>query len=208
MAGVKQFDVSEVLDRAMLLFWRRGYKATSIDDLLRATGISRGSLYATFHDKRRLFTAVLDHYAQKIGAPLLAELNDEDPIKGIEKMFAAIMKRNRDRALPVGCLTTNTSLECPDIGKEISEKIARLFVSQEAAIYQTLHRAEIQQRIPPRRDIRALARFFTGTAQALNVVDKATRDPSISEDIVRTAMSVLDQNCRQSSRRKRGRTGQ
>jgi TetR/AcrR family transcriptional repressor of nem operon len=61
----------------MLFFWRRGYKATSIDGLVRATEISRGSLYATFHDKRRLFASVLDHYAQKIGGPLLAELNDK-----------------------------------------------------------------------------------------------------------------------------------
>lgn len=205
MAGVKQFDVSEVLDRAMLLFWRRGYEATSIDDLVRATGIGRGSLYATFHDKRRLFASVLDHYAQKIGGPLLAELNDVDPISGIQKMFSAIMKRNREHALPVGCLTTNTSLECPEIGKEISKKIARLFASQEAAIYQTLRRAEIQRRVPRRRNIRALARFFAATAQALNVVDKATRDPTISEDIVRIAMSVLDQNSRRSIvQKKRG----
>jgi TetR/AcrR family transcriptional repressor of nem operon len=203
MAGVKQFDVTDVLDRAMLLFWRRGYEATSIDDLVRATGIGRGSLYATFHDKRRFFAAVLDHYARKIGGPLLAELSDEDPISGIQRMFSAIMKRNREHTLPVGCLTTNTSLECPQIGKDISQKMAQLFVSQEAAIYQTLRRAKVQGRVPPRRNIRALARFFAGTAQALNVVDKATRDPAISEDIVRIAMSVLDQNSRRPTRQKR-----
>jgi TetR/AcrR family transcriptional regulator, transcriptional repressor for nem operon len=203
MAGVKQFDVNDVLDRAMLLFWRRGYEATSIDDLVRATGIGRGSLYATFHDKRRLFVSVLDHYAQKIGGPVLAELNDDDPISGIEKMFAAIMKRNRAPAMPVGCLTTNTSLECPKIGKEISQKIARLFASQETAIYQALRRAELQRRLPPGRNLRALARFLAGTAQALNVVDKATRDPAISEDMVMVAMSVLDRNSRKTTRRKR-----
>jgi TetR/AcrR family transcriptional regulator, transcriptional repressor for nem operon len=196
VAGVKQFDIDQVLDRAMLFFWRRGYKATSIDDLVRAMGIGRGSLYATFRHKRRLFTFVLDHYARKIGGPLLAELNHEDPIRGIRGMLTAIIKRNRENALPVGCLTTNTSLECPEIGKEISKKIARLFASQEAAIYQTLRRAEIQHRLPSGKDIRALARFLAGTAQALNVVDKATRDPAISEDIVRIAMSVLEPNPR------------
>jgi TetR/AcrR family transcriptional regulator, transcriptional repressor for nem operon len=55
MAGVRQFDRADVLDRAMVLFWKRGYEATSIRDLLTATGINRGSLYATFGDKKRLF---------------------------------------------------------------------------------------------------------------------------------------------------------
>jgi TetR/AcrR family transcriptional repressor of nem operon len=52
MAGVKQFDRNQVLDRAMAAFWTRRYEATSIDDLVEATGIGRGSLYGTFGDKR------------------------------------------------------------------------------------------------------------------------------------------------------------
>src|ERR1700738_3778032 len=62
MAGVKQFDRDEVLDRAMAAFWTRGYEATSIDDLVEATGINRGSLYGTFGDKRRLFLSALHRY--------------------------------------------------------------------------------------------------------------------------------------------------
>ena len=58
MAGIKQFDRHEVLDRAMAVFWKRGYEATSIQDLLEATGINRGSLYATFGNKQQLFLAV------------------------------------------------------------------------------------------------------------------------------------------------------
>src|SRR6202011_688874 len=67
MAGVKQFDRDEVLDRAMAAFWTRGYEATSIDDLVQATGIGRGSLYGTFGDKRQLFLAALDHYWNTVG---------------------------------------------------------------------------------------------------------------------------------------------
>ncbi len=52
MAGVKRFDRNQVLDRAMAAFWTRGYEATSIDDLVEATGINRGSLYGTFGGTR------------------------------------------------------------------------------------------------------------------------------------------------------------
>jgi AcrR family transcriptional regulator len=57
-----------------MLFWRRGYEATSIGDLVEAIGINRGSLYATFGDKRRLFLASLERYIRTIGAALFAEL--------------------------------------------------------------------------------------------------------------------------------------
>jgi AcrR family transcriptional regulator len=114
MAGVKQFDPNEVLDRAMALFWRRGYEATSIEDLVEATGINRGSIYATFGDKKRLFLAVLDRYAEKVAKPLIAELSDADPRRAIERMFDSIIRRTGDPSLPRGCLNTNTSFGMPN----------------------------------------------------------------------------------------------
>ena len=78
MAGVKQFDRNEALGRAMAAFWSRGCEATSIDDLVQATGIGRGSLYGTFGDKRQLFLAALDHYWKTVGMEMFAELSDPD----------------------------------------------------------------------------------------------------------------------------------
>ena len=78
MAGVKQFDRYEVLDRAMAAFWTRGYEATSIDDLVEATGINRGSLYGTFGDKRRLFLMALDRYWDTVVNAMMEELSDPD----------------------------------------------------------------------------------------------------------------------------------
>jgi TetR/AcrR family transcriptional repressor of nem operon len=140
MAGVKQFDRDDVLDRAMALFWRRGYEATSIRDLVTATGINRGSIYATFGDKQGLFLAVLDRYGEKIANPLMAQLDDPDPRRAIQRMFESIIQRTSDPRFPRGCLNTNTSLECPS-GDEITRKIAGGFGRQESAIYRV--------RLPP-----------------------------------------------------------
>src|SRR5260370_42100589 len=96
MAGVKQFDRNNVLDRAIALFWRRGYEATSIQDLVDATGINRGSLYSTFGDKQRFFLAVLDRYAEQFARPLMEQLTDPHPPPPIERMFAAIIRRTND----------------------------------------------------------------------------------------------------------------
>lgn len=192
MAGVKQFDESEVLDRAMRLFWRHGYAATSIRDLTEATCINRGSLYAAFGSKQSLFLAVLDHYAEEVGNPLMKELADPDPRRAIERMFETIIRRTSDPHWPRGCLHTNTALECPNVGDEISRKIAERFGQQESAIYRMLRRAQAAGLIDQARDAKALARFFTGVAHALNVVNKASADPAILRDMVKVALSVLD----------------
>jgi TetR/AcrR family transcriptional regulator, transcriptional repressor for nem operon len=192
MTGVKQFDRDEVLDLAMALFWERGYEATSIQDLVEATCVNRGSLYATFGNKKRLFLAVLDQYADKVGKPLMAELGDPDPRRAVERMFESIIRRTSDPSWPRGCLNTNTSLECPNSGDQISRKIAERLGQQESAIYRVLRRAQAKGVLDPAQDARALARFFMGVAQALNVVHKALADPAILRDMMKVAMSVWD----------------
>lgn len=192
MAGVKQFDPDEVLDRAMAVFWERGYEATSIQDVVEATGINRGSLYATFSDKKQLFLAVLAHYADRVGNPLLAELADPDPRQAIERMFAAILRRTSDPTQPRGCLITNTALECPRSGDDISRTIAAWISQQESVLYQVLLRAQAEGSLDRGRDCRALARFFVGVAQGLNVVHKAMADPAVLQDMVRVAMQVWE----------------
>jgi TetR/AcrR family transcriptional regulator, transcriptional repressor for nem operon len=192
MAGVKQFDSEEVLERAMVIFWRNGYQATSIQDLVEATGVNRGSLYPTFGDKRGLFLAVLKHYSERFGKPMMAQLNDPDPRKAIEGMFEAIIRRASDPRWPRGCLYTNTSLECPGADDGINRKIAELLAQQESAIYKVLRQAQVQGSLDAEQDARALARFFTGVAHGLNVVNKAAPDPTMLKDMVAVAMRVWD----------------
>ena len=214
MSGVKQFDQDEVLDRAMVVFWERGYEATSIQDVVEATGLNRGSLYATFSDKKQLFLAVLAHYAARVGNPLLAALADPDPRRAIERMFAAILQRTSDPTYPRGCLITNTALECPWSGDDISRTIATWVGQQESALYQVLLRAQAEGSLPRTQDCRALARFFVGVAQGLNVVHKAMADPAVLQDMVRVAMQVWEaplmplHDDRSKQRRKRRRQSQ
>jgi TetR/AcrR family transcriptional regulator, transcriptional repressor for nem operon len=192
MAAVKQFDCGEVLDRAMWLFWERGYEATSIQNLVDAMGINRASLYATFGGKKELFVAVLFRYEQVIVEPLFAALADPNPRRAIETMFDAIVRRVSDPGYPRGCLYTNASLECPAGADVISHTVAEFFIRQEAEIYRTIRRAQACGVIDRRRDARALARFFQGVAHGLNVVNKAIPDPAILKDAVKVAMSVWD----------------
>jgi TetR/AcrR family transcriptional repressor of nem operon len=190
MAGVKQFDRDKALDRAMAAFWSRGYEATSIDDLVQATGIGRGSLYGTFGDKRQLFLVALDHYWNTVGMEMFAELSDPDPRRAIERMFDALIRRASNPKFPRGCLFTNTSLECPTCGDEIARKIAENMGQQETAIYQVLRKAQNDGTLNPAEDARALARFFLGVAWGINAVNRSVADPGVFIDMVRVAMTV------------------
>ena len=192
MAGVKQFDRNEALDRAMAAFWTRGYEATSIDDLVEATGIGRGSLYGTFGDKRQLFLAALDRYWNTVGMEMFAELSDPDARHAIERMFDALIRRASNPKFPRGCLFTNTSLECPTCGDEIARKIAENMGQQETAIYQVLRKAQADGTLSQTQDARALARFFLGVAWGINAVNKSVADPGVFRDMVRVAMTAWE----------------
>ena len=190
MAGVKKFDRDEVLGRAMTLFWQHGYAATSIDDLVHAMGINRGSIYATFGNKRSLFLAALERYGREFAAPMFAALDDPDPRRAIERMLDAIISRTSDLRWPRGCLQTNTALECPGVGDAIARTIANGIGWQESAIYEVLRRAQSAGLLDPTEDARGLARFFVAVAQGMNVVNKATGDTTMLHDMVKAAMSV------------------
>jgi TetR/AcrR family transcriptional repressor of nem operon len=189
MAGVKRFDQSAALERAMRVFWERGYEATSIQDLLDATGINRGSLYATFGDKRHLFLAAVDRYMEKVAMPLF-DLAQGDPREAIEGMFEAIIRRTSDRALPRGCLITNSALECRRLGGEIKSRIEHELKLQEAKIYAALRRAVAMKLLSPDQDLRALAHFFLGVAHGLNVVNKAGGETAMLKSMAKVAMRV------------------
>jgi TetR/AcrR family transcriptional repressor of nem operon len=191
MAGVKQFDVDQVLDQALQVFWRQGYTATSIQDLTEATGIGRGSLYGAFGDKEQLFQKVLERYTQQFADPPLQALQHQDPLQGIADMFAVMADRMSNPTCPRGCLQTNTTLECP-MGVESIQRISAQWLGTlEAALYETLRRAQVQGQLEADRDIRALARFLVGVSQGMAVVHKVNADPSYLQDMIQMAMTTL-----------------
>src|SRR2546430_17047781 len=79
MARPKEFNPETALDKAIELFWRKGYEATSIEDLVASMDINRGSLYETFGDKQKLFLACMDRYCNGMAAIRLSLLNQPRP---------------------------------------------------------------------------------------------------------------------------------
>jgi TetR/AcrR family transcriptional repressor of nem operon len=123
----REFDTSTVLAHASDVFWRHGYHATSIDDLCKATGLLRGSLYGVFGDKHGIMLAALDHYADGSIARLAERLNA--PLPAQESLRNALLhyaKTSCSLTQQRSCLITNTALEMQSDDAALRERIASI----------------------------------------------------------------------------------
>lgn len=190
MARHKEFDREEVLEKAMELFWYKGYEATSINDLVKNMGINRGSLYDTFGDKHRLFLAVLDRYCNDSIA--FKELADSPQgIAAIGKFFSRLLEYYTTKKECKGCLMTNTLVELALHDQDAANKITTHLQQMEDIFYQALIYSQKKGEIGPNCNLKALARYLTSSTNGLSVMAKAQPDIQVLEDIVNTTLSVL-----------------
>lgn len=193
MARTKEFDRDVVIDRAMELFWLRGYEATSLQDLVEHMGIGRGSLYATFGDKHRLYLAALDRYAERTSARMHALLERSESARAaLEQIFGSIVDDAMSRPQRRGCLLTNTTVELVPHDPAMAEKVAASRAATEAAFRGALVRAQARGELAARHDPRALARFLVSSVVGLYVSAKAGAGRAELEDVVRVVLDALD----------------
>jgi TetR/AcrR family transcriptional repressor of nem operon len=125
MARPLEFNRSKAVDRALVLFWRKGYQATSLADLLTAMGISRSSFYATFTDKRNLFIECLDLFSNRTLAMLQSACAAMPPIDALqsffERNFMSVHGAGAVRAR-WGCMLVNTVLEMAGVDDELAAR--------------------------------------------------------------------------------------
>jgi TetR/AcrR family transcriptional repressor of nem operon len=193
MARPIGFDREQALDRAMGVFWSKGYEATSIEELVTRMGIQRGSLYGTFGDKRSLFLSALERYQRVVTRELFEAL--EAPGSGLEairRFFRLRVERALDRRRPRGCLVTNSAVELSGRDRGAAAKVGGSLVKMEAAFRGALERARAAGELPRTRDVRALARFLTSSAQGLSVMAKAFPERAILEDVVAVVLAALE----------------
>lgn len=177
----------------MTLFWRKGFEATSIQDLVTHTGIQRGSLYATYGDKRRLFLAALDHYCDVIAARRLRLLTAPGSGKAAIRRY---LQEAVDYALGdgrhLGCLLTNSAVELAPHDPIMAERCAAGIGRTEQAFVAALERAQEAGELDADRDLQALARFLTSSLQGLRVTARYQPERRRLEDIVENSLRALE----------------
>lgn len=120
MPWEKSFDPDEALDRAIDVFWAKGYEATSMSDLIQATGINKGSLYNAFGSKKALFNqAFIKYDREHRQASLRALSKKNDPVFAIETLFDDLVEQSVQDEDKKGCLLVNTALNLPHHNPDI-----------------------------------------------------------------------------------------
>lgn len=194
MARTKEFDPDAALQSALELFWRRGYEATSIADLVEHLGIGRASIYATFGNKHELYLKALDRYTEERDPLLLSELSEPGPalpaVRAVVRRFAAEATSAPDGSN--GCLITNTAAELAPHDPAATRRVEISWEHFETLLQSSLARARAQGELPEDRDPRALARMLLVLMQGVRVVGKASGDPARVRDAAEQALTLLD----------------
>ncbi|MFJ1935982.1 TetR/AcrR family transcriptional regulator [Kitasatospora sp. NPDC088160] len=193
MARTKEFDPDAVLQSALELFWRRGYEATSMADLVEELGIARASIYATFGSKHELFLRALERYGEQADPALLAELSQPGPVlpavRALVRRFAA---ESAEDGLKRGCFITNTAVELAARDPSAARRVEAGLGHLETVLTAALVRAEAQGELPAGRDPRALARMLLVLLQGVRVLGRTADGASRVRDAAEQALVLLD----------------
>jgi TetR/AcrR family transcriptional repressor of nem operon len=186
----RSFDAEAAIERAMGVFWSRGYHATALPDLLRATRLSRGSLYAAFGDKHSLFLRALDRYIADALTRMDAEFAPgRDPIDGLRAYLAGYVERTSGANGRRGCLLVATAMELAGRDAEVDRRIASFFKAMETRVADALSRAKTAGRLADGVEPSTAAQILVCFVEGLRVVGKTAPARNRSQA---TADALLD----------------
>ncbi|WP_435171977.1 TetR/AcrR family transcriptional regulator [Paenibacillus glycanilyticus] len=193
MARPREFDQDAVLQKAMELFWEKGYERTSIQDLVERTGVHRGSLYDTFGDKNQLFLTCLDRFREGNRGHAYTILEEQGPAKDVlwryfQRLIDVAMSDENGRR---GCLIANTAMEMGKVDPVVAFRIEAYTLEMETNFKKFLMRAQQQGELRTKHTVQETARFLLNTRNGLYVLAKIATDRQVLEDAAKVAMSIL-----------------
>ena len=193
MARTKEFNEDQALDKAIEIFWHKGYNGTSAQDLVNHLGLSRSSLYDTFGDKQKLFVKSLKRYQQQ-NHEILIELLENAP--NIKTAFTDIFKQAvieslQDR-ITKGCFMVNSSVELAMHDPEIAKIVHDNQKTVEDIFCQAIKKGQDFDQISDKQEARSLARFIFNNYSGIRVLARSgERDKQVYDDILKSIFALF-----------------
>src|SRR5437016_12397421 len=163
------FDPDTALDRAMHVFWAKGYEGASLSDLTRVMRINRPSLYAAFGNKEQLFRKVLDRYMDGPLAYFAKALAAPKARDAVEQIFFGAAKMAGDPRIPAGCLMVQGALAVGNSAGSVRKEAAARRAAGEIALRRRLQRAKREGDLPRNADPADLARYVMTVLRGMAV---------------------------------------
>jgi AcrR family transcriptional regulator len=173
----RSFDRDGALDRAMHLFWSRGYEATSVSDLTEAMGITPPSLYAAFGDKKQLFLEAVDRYQEGPGGFAQRALDEPTAERAVRRLLMDTVNSFCDSNHPKGCMVVLAATNCTTESSDVLDALADRRRAAERAIRTRIAAGRAAGELPAGTDVDALAGMVVTTLYGLSIKarDGATR---------------------------------
>lgn len=194
MARPKAFKESEILEKAMMVFWKKGYHATSIQDLVRYLGINRASMYDTFGNKEALFHLAFKHYQQSNKNRIHELLSSYASVKeGFTAMLVGAMKQTLADEDRKGCFSVNCTTELLpgdefDLLPTLAENRKEFVAFFGSYLQKGIDAGELSASL----DIETTASYIHTLYSGLQVNAKITDDLEELTSIIKAGLSILD----------------
>jgi len=192
MPWEKSFNEDHVIEKAMKLFWEKGYKLASIADLITTMDINRGSLYNAFGGKRQLFVKALLKYDQENRRAILAQLEAlDDPKQAINLLFDGIiaeMVADKDKK---GCFLINTASELAIHDKEVKSIVTKGLGEFEAFLRRGIEVAQARNDISPAVDAEATAKTLLALIVSIRVLGRGVFGKNALDTIAYQAKQLI-----------------
>lgn len=192
MPRTKQFNEAEVLEKAKNLFWKQGFHATSVQDLVNHLGINRASIYDTFGGKNQLYEAALLAYREENFDYLKKRLASFDSIKkGFHQLFSEAVKESLEDRDKKGCFVVNCTTEYLPKHAHILVDLLDNKANFQQIVAQTLQRGIDEKEFDKSLDTQATAAYLYTFFSGLKVISKVEKNHQQIEKIITIGLAVL-----------------
>lgn len=187
----REFDVDRALRQSMEVFWRKGFKSTSFDDLTRTTGVKKQSLYCAFEDKRALFLKALALYREQSIAALEELASQEvSPLKKLEAIRDVTLCQDSETNRR-GCLMANSALEFGTDDEEVKREIEMMCADAEQILEKVIRSGQEQQLITTRHTSKELAAYLNNAMLGAKIMEKSGASRERIDAVLRTSFAML-----------------
>ena len=194
----REFDRAQALEAAMLLFWRKGFAAASMNDLCDAMGVRSPSLYAAFGSKEALYLEAVEHYVRSVGPPVWGKLAEGATARaGVENLLlTATETLPKSGMIPGGCMAALAAVS-DEWPAGIAEVVRKIRVEMLDMLRSRLEAGVANGELPLTTDIEGLSRFYLSVYQGMAVQARDGAAPAELKGIARAAMSAWPSGGRQ-----------
>lgn len=184
----RTFNLDKALDKAMRVFWRKGYEGASLPELTKAMGINRPSLYAAFGNKESLFRKAMDRYMQGPACHVQKAIAEPTARAAAQRLLHGGIELVTNSRNPRGCFMVQGALACGAGAESIQREMAKRRAAGEAAICERFERAIAEGDLGPDVDPAALARYISTITYGMAVLAAGGAKRAELQEVAEMAM--------------------